>query len=87
MFVISYLQVEGHVNMIGKSSMVEGVAHTLCTRGTPLLFATKEEKSESQANGRDEGWFSCVGLRCAEAAAFGVLPRVENSLHNATTSY
>ena len=61
--------------------MVEGVAHT------PLLFATKEEESKPQANGQDEGWFSCVGLRCVEAAAFGVLPTVENSLHNATASF
>ena len=53
--------------------------------GIPALFATKEEESKPQANGQDEGWFSCVGLRYAEATAFGVLQTV-NSLHNATAS-
>ena len=61
------------MDMVGKQTQVEGVAHTVCTSYCSQTYCNQEGESKPQAKGQDEGWFKCVGLGCAETAAFGVL--------------
>ena len=70
---------------------ISGRCNTQYVQDGAALFATKEGENKPQPNGQDEGWFICVELGCAEAAAFGVLQQKQThytrQLYHPRTSY
>ena len=85
---IFHLDMKNHMDMLGKPFQVD-VTHSV--QDGAALFTTKEGENKPQPNGQDEGWFICVGLGCAEAAAFGVLQQKQThytrQLYHPRTSY